>query len=118
MNSMFYYANTFNQDLSSWNTSNVTDMRSMFRNNAAFDQDLSSWDITSVTAITAFMTGTTLSTAHYDALLVGWEAQSVVSGIVTDFGGSTYSLASPAATARAALIAAPNLWTITDGGGV
>ena len=116
LNSMFFYANTFNQAIGVWNTANVTDMRSVFRNNAAFDQDLSAWNIGIVAQLDAFMQGTTLSTANYDALLVGWEGQPVVSGLTVDFGGSKYTGGGAAATARADLIAAPNLWTITDGG--
>jgi surface protein len=116
MNSMFFYANTFNQDIGGWSTGNVTDMRSVFRNNAAFDQDLGDWDITSVTQLDAFMNGTTLSTVNYDALLIGWEAQSVVSGLTVDFGPSKYTGGADAAAAHASLIAVPNSWTITDGG--
>ena len=49
MNMMFSHADSFNGDLSSWNVSNVTDMGSMFSGAYAFDGDLSSWDVTSVT---------------------------------------------------------------------
>ena len=35
----------FNQDISSWDVSNVKDMNGMFRDNKRFKQDLSNWDI-------------------------------------------------------------------------
>ena len=41
--------NTFNQDISSWDTSNVTNMKNMFFSAAAFNQDISGWDTSSVT---------------------------------------------------------------------
>ena len=37
-----------NQDLSRWDTSNVTTMASMFEGNNLIDQDLSNWDVSSV----------------------------------------------------------------------
>jgi surface protein len=43
MGRMFSYANAFNQDISSWNVGNVTDMSSMFQNATAFNQDISEW---------------------------------------------------------------------------
>jgi len=62
-----------------------------------------------------FMRDITISTANYDALLIGWEGQSVVDGLSPHFGGSEYTSGGAAATARAALIA-DHGWTITDGG--
>ena len=40
---------TFNQDIGSWDVSNVTDM-SMF--DASFNQDIGSWDVSNVTNMT------------------------------------------------------------------
>ncbi|NCC99614.1 MAG: T9SS type A sorting domain-containing protein [Bacteroidia bacterium] len=57
----------------------------------------------------------TLSTANYDALLTGWAAQTVQSGVTFSGGNSKYS-AGAAATARGVLTDSPNNWTITDGG--
>ncbi|WP_425289730.1 BspA family leucine-rich repeat surface protein [Spiroplasma endosymbiont of Notiophilus biguttatus] len=38
---MFTYTSLFNQDLSSWNTSNVKSMNGMFWNAASFNQNIS-----------------------------------------------------------------------------
>ncbi len=44
------FANTpFNQDLSTWNVSNVQNFYAMFYNNTAFNQDISSWNVGSGT---------------------------------------------------------------------
>ena len=40
---MFYNADGFNQDISNWDVSNATNMDVMFRFNGGFNQDLSSW---------------------------------------------------------------------------
>jgi|LWDU01.1.fsa_nt_gi surface protein len=43
------HQNTFNQDISGWDVSNITDMTNMFAENHAFSYDLSGWDVSSVT---------------------------------------------------------------------
>ena len=126
MQVMFLDATSFNQDLSSWNTSNVRSFNRMFDGATSFDQNIGSWDVTSIVAFAGGATnmfgatGTskavTLSTANYDALLIGWAAQSVNSGILFSGGDSQYTAGGAAATARATLVTAG--WTITDGGPV
>ena len=51
LSSMFSYSTLFNQDISMWNTGNVTNMSSMFRNCTSFNQDISSWDTSKVTTM-------------------------------------------------------------------
>jgi len=51
MNSMFSDAVAFNGDLSAWDTSQVTDMRTMFFFARSFTSDMSAWDTSSVTSM-------------------------------------------------------------------
>jgi surface protein len=48
MSHMFDGATIFNQNIGSWNVSNVTDMSSMFRNAKSFDGDISTWNTANV----------------------------------------------------------------------
>uniref|UniRef100_A0A7S1BX08 BspA family leucine-rich repeat surface protein n=1 Tax=Corethron hystrix TaxID=216773 RepID=A0A7S1BX08_9STRA len=48
---LFRDAKYFNEDLSSWNTSNVTDMERMFEYAESFNQDISGWDTAAVTSM-------------------------------------------------------------------
>jgi len=114
MGGMFNSASIFNQPLNSWDVSSVTNMSSMFRDASAFDQPLNSWDVSSVTNMYFMFLNITLSTANYDALLIGWAALDLYNGVNFHGGNSKYS-SGIAATARASIIA-DDSWTITDGG--
>ena len=48
MSFMFENCKSFNQDISSWNVSNVTNMSWMFYNCKSFNQDISKWDVSKV----------------------------------------------------------------------
>jgi len=118
MQQMFGTATVFNQDISGWNTTNVTNMHDMFYNSGAFDQDISSWDINQVTDFADFLRlNTTFTTANYDQLLIGWEAQAPVFSGAINFGTVQYTLGGAAETARDSLINTYG-WTISDGGGI
>jgi len=52
MNQMFYGAASFNHNISHWDTSNIIDMSSMFEGATSFNQDLSGWDVLNVTNCT------------------------------------------------------------------
>ena len=44
---------SFNQDISSWDVSNVTDMSDTFRDNNSFNQPIGNWDVSKVTNMTS-----------------------------------------------------------------
>ncbi len=133
MTGMFETTQFFNQDISDWEISNVTSLAWMFRNATAFDQNLGDWDISSIVDMQDMFKGAMLSTANYDALLIGWgtivtntpaakrqhtKQQSVIpNAIVFDAGNSQYTPNSDASIARNSLINNHN-WTITDGGAI
>jgi surface protein len=89
---MFGGATSFNQNIGSWNVSNVTNMASMF-------------------------SGIGLSTANYDSLLIGWSTISsnetpLKPNVIFSGGNSKYCNGT---SARSSIISTYG-WTITDGG--
>jgi len=110
---MFYGTTTFNQDIGSWNTANVTGMSYMFSGATAFNQDIGSWNVEALTTADNMFLSVTLATANYNSLLIGWAIQTVISGVNFHGGNSQYS-SGAAATAHASLVT--DGWSITDGG--
>ncbi|MCC5945177.1 MAG: BspA family leucine-rich repeat surface protein, partial [Bernardetiaceae bacterium] len=110
MTDMFRGATAFNQDINSWDVSEVINMSAMFQDATAFNQNLDNWDVSSAFVMTNMFNGATnfnqslanwqLSTtlpalldnmldnsgmdlANYDATLIGWEALTTIPTGVT-----------------------------------
>ena len=107
----------FNQPLGGWDTSNVTTMESMFAENYSFNQSLGNWDIRSVTNMEDMLDNCGMSTANYDATLIGWASGVVPTGITLGAQGLTYTLGGAAEAARTSLISTYG-WTINGDSGV
>lgn len=112
MDAMFQSATAFNQNIGGWNTSSVGRMKAMFSNANSFDQNIGSWNVGALTTAENMFANVSLSTSNYDALLDGWNAQTLLSDVEFGGGNSTYCLAK---AARANMISSDN-WDITDGG--
>ncbi len=112
MSFLFDGATAFNQDISTWDTGTVTVMVSTFQDATSFDQNLANWDISGVGNMGLMFSGVTLSKSNYDAILVGFNAQTLKPAVQFDGGNSVYCTGE---SARANMIASDG-WVITDSG--
>jgi surface protein len=84
----------------------------MFSGATAFNQDIGGWDVDLVTDFSAMLNNSGLSSANYDNLLIGWEAQSLQSGRTLWAANIEYCNAT---TERSNIIGSYS-WTINDNG--
>ncbi|MCW5912257.1 MAG: BspA family leucine-rich repeat surface protein [Cyclobacteriaceae bacterium] len=110
MDFMFRNATSFNRNIGGWNVGNVTNMNEMFWNATSFNQNIGDWDVSNVTLMSGMLSNSGLSTANYDATLIGWATQTVQPNVMLGAAGRTYC---NAVSARNILTGVTNNWTIT-----
>ena len=80
MEFMFQANTAFNQDISGWDTSLVTTMRSMFQGATVFDQDVSGWNVGSLSTMQNMFT----SASVFNQDLCAWGSGLDPGATVTD----------------------------------
>jgi len=68
-----YYENTFNQNISSWDVSNVTNMSEMFSITYGFNQPIGYWDVGSVTDMSSMFHDAT----YFNQPIGDWDVSNV-----------------------------------------
>jgi hypothetical protein len=92
-------------------------MQSMFNNATAFNQNIGSWNISNVSNFVDFMRNKTdlnYSSANLNSIYNNWSLLAVQPNLNINFGTIKYTLAGQAG--RNVLTGAPNNWVISDGG--
>jgi len=86
LNFMFENCTSFNSNLTSWDTSNVTTMANMFKGAAAFNGDISSWDVSNVTSFTRMFQGA----SAFNSDISSWDVSSVINMSITFYGATAF----------------------------
>ena len=74
MSGLFWFAQfDFNQDISSWDVSNVCCMDNMFRDVTSFNQDISNWDVSNV----AWMNNMFINAPDFNQDIGNWDVSNV-----------------------------------------
>ncbi len=114
---MFITAIGENYGLANWNiTAQATNFNQLFQDSLVFNEDISGWNFSNVTETVGILEGcTAYTTENYDKLLNSMFAGGVQQNNTFDCEASP---GASGATARQGLIDPPNNWTINDGGAI
>ena len=85
MQEVFDGAKSFNQDIGNWDVSNVTNFEKMFRDAYRFNQNIGGWDVSSATNMNDFFNGAT----DFNQPIGNWDVSNV-----TKMNGVFYSATS------------------------
>lgn len=112
-------------DPSGWDVSNITNMKAAFRNCQSVDFSMADWNLSSINASNGIQqlfreTGgrtVKISTANYDATLIGWASSSnTLDNLTVDFGSATYIGTAGTEASASRSVLEQKGWTIADGG--
>ena len=89
MSKMFKGEQTFNQDISNWDTANVTNMDAMFEDASVFDQPIGGWNTSKVTSMDSMFKGA----STFNQAINQWDTASVTSMASMFDGASAFNQA-------------------------
>ena len=114
MQSAFLSCTSFTgQGLDTWVTTSLINLERTFQNDNSFNQDLSGWDFSNVTDMRNWGENWGMDTNNYDKLLISLASQTLQPNLTNVVMSSAYS--SAAASARDFIINTYN-WQIIDNG--
>ena len=87
MRYMFYDARVFNQDIGSWDVGNVSNMGGMFEGASSFNQDIGDWDVSNVTIMLAMFSGA----SSFNQDIGSWDVNRVRYMLAMFSGASSFN---------------------------
>ena len=78
MTRMFYKTNAFNQPIGNWDVSNLTNMSMMF-NQSSFNQPIGNWDVSNVTNMGAMFSNNSTNSSVFNQDISNWDVSNVTS---------------------------------------
>jgi surface protein len=87
MESLFQNKNTFNSDISNWDTHNVTNMNHLFWQASAFNQPIDNWDTSNVTTMSGVFEGA----SAFNQNISSWITDNVTEMTYMFWGASAFN---------------------------